>query len=136
MIACFDAKYHFRAWRPVHAIQRADQDGNRDTAGDAGWQPLLATPNHPEYPSAHGCHSSAIAEALDGFFAAGRSRVSIDSLVTGETRSYRSFREVVAEVNHARVWAVFHFRYSQDDGTRIGRRVGRRVARRFFHARK
>jgi len=33
MIACFDAKYHFSFWRPVHAIARADSSrGHR-------WQP-------------------------------------------------------------------------------------------------
>ncbi|MGH9372790.1 MAG: vanadium-dependent haloperoxidase, partial [Vicinamibacterales bacterium] len=30
-IACFDAKYHFRFWRPYTAIRRAGEDGNDDT---------------------------------------------------------------------------------------------------------
>jgi len=132
MIGCFDAKYHYLSWRPLHAIQRADTDGNRHTVPDAAWQPLLPTPNHPEYPSAHGCHSTAIAEALESFFSPGRLGFSIDSLVTGETRYYDRFREVAAEVNNARVWAGFHFRYSQEDGSSLGRRVGRFVARNFF----
>jgi hypothetical protein len=132
MIGCFDAKYHYLSWRPLHAIQRADTDGNSHTAPDPTWQPLLPTPNHPEYPSAHACHTAAIAEALESFFGPGRLRFSIDSLVTGETRSYKRFREVVAEVNDARVWAGFHFRYSQEDGTRLGRRVARFVVRNFF----
>lgn len=132
MIGCFDAKYHYLSWRPVHAIQRADTDGNPDTAPDQMWQPLSATPNHPEYPSAHACHTTAIAEALESFFGPGRIRFSIDSLATGETRQYKRFREVPAEVNNARVWAGFHFRYSQEDGSRIGRKVGRFVARNFF----
>ena len=132
MIGCFDAKYHYLSWRPLHAIQRADTDRNRHTAADPAWQPLAATPNHPEYPSAHACHTTAIAEALESFFGPGHVRFSLDSLVSGETRSYRRFREVVEEVNNARVWAGFHFRYSQEDGTRLGRRVGRFVARNFF----
>lgn len=132
MIGCFDAKYHYLSWRPVHAIQRADTDGHPDTAPDQMWQPLSATPNHPEYPSAHACHTTAIAEALESFFGPGRIRFSIDSLATGETRQYKRFREVPAEVNNARVWAGFHFRYSQEDGSRIGRKVGRFVARNFF----
>ena len=45
---------------------------------------------------------------------------------------YKRFREVVAEVNNARVWAGFHFRYSQEDGLRIGRKVARFVVRNFF----
>ena len=132
MIACFDAKYHYLSWRPVHAITRADTDGNHRTAADLMWQPLLATPNHPEYPSAHACHSTAVAEALESFFSPGRFRFSLDSLVTGETRYYSKVGDVVAEVNNARVWAGFHFRYSQEDGTRLGRRVARFVVRNFF----
>jgi hypothetical protein len=132
MIGCFDAKYHYLSWRPVHAINRADTDGNHYTAPDPTWQPLLPTPNHPEYPSAHACHTAAIAEALSSFFGPGRLRFSIDSLVTGETRDYKRFREVVAEVNNARVWAGFHFRYAQEDGSRIGRKVARFVVRNFF----
>ena len=132
MIGCFDAKYHYLSWRPLHAIQRADTDGNPETAPDQMWQPLSATPNHPEYPSAHACHTTAIAEALESFFGPGRIRFSIDSLATGETRQYKRFREVPAEVNNARVWAGFHFRYSQEDGSRIGRKVARFVVRNFF----
>ena len=93
---------------------------------------LLTTPNHPEYPSAHACHTTAIAEALESFFGPGRLRFSVDSLMTGETRYYNRPREVVAEVNNARVWAGFHFRYSQEDGSRIGRKVARFVVRNFF----
>jgi hypothetical protein len=132
MIGCFDAKYHYLSWRPIHAIQRAETDGNARTAPDPTWQPLSPTPNHPEYPSAHACHTTAIAEALESFFGPGRLRFSIDSLVTGETRHYKRFREVVAEVNNARVWAGFHFRYSQEDGSRLGRKVARFVVRNFF----
>jgi hypothetical protein len=132
MIGCFDAKYHYLSWRPVHAIHRADTDGNPHTTPDPTWQPLLPTPNHPEYPSAHACHTTAIAEALESFFGRGRVPFSLDSLVTGETRHYNRFREVVAEVNNARVWAGFHFRYSQEHGSRLGREVARFVVRNFF----
>jgi hypothetical protein len=132
MIGCFDAKYHYLSWRPLHAILRADTDGNSHTVPDLTWQPLLPTPNHPEYPSAHACHTTAIAEALESFFGPGRLRFSIDSLVTGETRHYQRFKEVVDEVNNARVWAGFHFRHSQEDGSSIGRKVGRFVVRNFF----
>jgi hypothetical protein len=132
MIGCFDAKYHYLSWRPVHAIHRADTDGNPHTTPDPTWQPLLPTPNHPEYPSAHACHTTAIAEALETFFGRGRVPFSLDSLVTGETRHYNRFTEVVAEVNNARVWAGFHFRYSQKHGSRLGREVARFVVTNFF----
>ena len=63
MIACFDAKYHYWFWRPYQAIPAADSDGNPATAADPGWMPLGTTPNFPEYPSAHACHSTAIVNA-------------------------------------------------------------------------
>ena len=94
---------------------------------DPTWQPLLPTPNHPEYPSAHACHTTAIAEALESFFGPGRTSFSLDSLVTGETRYYDRFKDVVAEVNDARVWAGFHFRYADEDGSKLGRKVARFV---------
>ena len=75
MIACFDAKYHYWFWRPYQAIHLADTDDNPDTVADTSWQPLGATPNFPEYPSAHACHSTAVVEALDAFF--GTDKVSL-----------------------------------------------------------
>jgi hypothetical protein len=132
MIACFDAKYHYLSWRPLHAIQRADSDGNSRTQPDPTWQPLRPTPNHPEYPSAHACHTTAITVALEQFFGTGAVSLSLDSLATGETRHYDRMRDVVQEVNRARVWAGFHFRNSDQEGSTLGRKVGRFVARNFF----
>ena len=47
-----------------------------------------------------------------------------------------SLEAAVATAAHrvlaGRVWAGFHFRYSQEDGSRLGRKVGRFVARNFF----
>jgi hypothetical protein len=135
MIACFDAKYHYLSWRPLHAIQRADTDGNPQTRPNPGWEPLRPTPNHPEYPSAHACHTTAIAAALERFFGTDAVPFSLDSLVTGETRYYDRLDDVVQEVIRARVWAGFHFRSSDREGSRLGRKVGRYVTRHFFQPR-
>jgi hypothetical protein len=132
MIACFDAKYHYLSWRPLHAIQRADADGNPRTHADLDWQPLRTTPNHPEYPSAHACHTTAITVALEKFFGTRAVAFSLDSLATGETRYYDTLKDVVREVNNARVYAGFHFRSSDEEGSALGRRVGRFVVRNFF----
>jgi hypothetical protein len=132
MIACFDAKYHYLSWRPLHAIQRADTDGNPRTPPDATWQPLRPTPNHPEYPSAHACHTTATTVALAEFFGTSHLSFSLDSLVTGETRHYDRLKDVVREVNLARVWAGFHFWNSDQEGSTLGRKVGRFVADHFF----
>jgi hypothetical protein len=124
MIACMDAKYHYRFWRPVHAITRADTDGNPATEPDPTWQSLLNV-NHPEYPSGHGCGTGAITAALRAYFGNNRFPYTVDSTVTGTTRSYSSFSAALDEVIEARIWAGLHFRHSMNDGAQIGRRAAR-----------
>ena len=135
MIACFDAKYHYWFWRPYKAIQHADTDDNPDTAADATWQPLGATPNFPEYPSAHACHSSAVVEALDAFFGTDKVSLTLTSRAPGVTvraRTYARLHDVVKDVDWARVLVGFHFRNSDLQGTTLGRKVGRYVADNYF----
>ncbi len=132
LIACFDAKYHYLFWRPLHAIHRADTDGNPATELDPSWAPLLSIPNHPEYPSAHSCASTGIAQALAAFFGTQEIQFSLDSSVTHTTHYYQRFKDVVPEIANARVWGGLHFRHSTDDGTKIGRKVANWMSERFF----
>jgi PAP2 superfamily len=127
MIACFDAKYHYWFWRPYQAIPQANNDGNPATTADSSWVPLRTTPNFPEYPSAHACHSTAVAEALTAFFGTDKVQFSLDSRVTNTTRVYASFHDVVKDVDWARVLVGFHFRNSDLQGSALGRTVGRYV---------
>jgi len=67
-ISVMRAKYHYLFWRPVTAIDPTSvnptgdgfgptpgyTDGNAATIEQPGWRPLITTPNHPEYPAAHG----------------------------------------------------------------------------------
>lgn len=132
MIACFDAKYYYWFWRPHQAIPGADADMNPATQADPSWRPLRTTPNFPEYPSAHACHSSGLAEALRAFFGTDDVPFSLDSRVTGTTREYDRFHDVVKEVNLARVLCGFHFRNSDQEGSALGRTIGRYVVEHFF----
>jgi hypothetical protein len=131
VVGCFDAKYSFLFWRPVHAIQRADTDDNPRTAPDSTWNALLSV-NHPEYPSAHSCWTQAVTDTLEYFFGTDHAPFGLDSTVTGQTRQYARFSEVSDEVQDARVWAGIHFRFSTEDGARIGRDVARLVTRHHF----
>ena len=139
MIACFDAKYHYWFWRPYQATHLADTDGNPDTAADPTWQPLGATPNFPEYPSAHACHSTALATALDAFFGTDKVQLTLTSRAPGlpesaRTRSYDRLHDVIKDVDWARVLVGFHFRNSDLQGTALGRKVSRYVTERYFQA--
>jgi PAP2 superfamily len=111
-IACFDAKYHYRFWRPVHAIQ----------ANEPTWQPLLNI-NHPEYPSGHACLTGAVTTALTAYFGSDRFTYTVDSTTTGLTRTYQTFSASLADVTEARIWSGLHFRHSMQDGAAVGRRA-------------
>jgi len=96
---------------------------------------LLPTPFHPEYPSAHGCHSSAIIEGLAAFFGTDKISFSIDSdapNVQQRVRNYKRFKDALKEVLDARVWAGFHFRNSDQQGANLGRAVARFVIGKAF----
>jgi hypothetical protein len=129
VIGCFEAKYHYLFWRPVHAVTRADTDNNPATTPDPTWRPLL-TVNHPEYVSAHACWSYAVTAALAAHFGTSRIPLTMTSTITGTTRIYRSLTEPADEVSDARVWAGLHFRKSMLDGARLGSRVADLVATR------
>ncbi|MEO7411594.1 MAG: vanadium-dependent haloperoxidase, partial [Sphingomicrobium sp.] len=54
-----DGKLHHAFWRPMNAIRQADIDGNDATIADPLWEPLVRTPNQPEYPCGH-CTVAAV----------------------------------------------------------------------------
>ena len=137
MIACFDAKYHYWFWRPYQAIPAAGTDNNPETVADPTWQPLGGTPNFPEYPSAHACHSTAVVEALDAFFGTDKVSLTLTSRAprlpdAARVRTYGRLHDAVKDVDWARVLVGFHFRNSDLQGSALGRKVGRYVARNYL----
>src|SRR5262245_35375152 len=132
-IACFDAKYHYAFWRPVTAIRAGDTDGNAATVGDPGWSHLLpATPNHPEYPSAHSCITPAGALAIAEFLGTDEIDFTVPSLTGLGDRHYDTVDDLEDEVANARIWAGIHFRSAVEDGVKIGHKVARDVLRHNF----
>jgi hypothetical protein len=62
------SKFAYSLWRPVHAIQLADQDMNAATDADPSWMPLLPTPPYPAYAGNMACIGSGAARSLQLFF--------------------------------------------------------------------
>lgn len=100
--ACWDAKYAFWHIRPPQL--------------DSELKSLFAPPNHPSYPAAHGCYSTAAATLLAGIFQSDRDRL----LALGN------------EAAEARIWAGIHYRFDVDAGQEIGRKVAKKTAERAF----
>jgi hypothetical protein len=130
--ACFESKYYYNYWRPTSAIRLADTDGNPATAVDAGWTPFVPTPNHPEYPAAHGCDDGATAEVVRSFYGTKKVHFVADSTVTGTTHMYESTDDLVQDVRNGRVWGGMHFRNSAIVGSELGKDVAKWVAKNYF----
>jgi hypothetical protein len=135
MIACWDAKYHYYFWRPNHAIERADTDGNLATSPEAGWLPLLVG-NHPEYPSGHACFTGAVTESLRNYFGTKRVKLVISSTAAGAgpPRTYETLDELVEDVENARVWGGLHYRSTMTKTAKYFPRIARDVGHQAFLA--
>ena len=96
-VACWDAKYTYWAIRPFQL--------------DPAFKPLFATPNHPSYPAAHGCFSSAVAAALAHLF----------------PRNAQTLTTLADEAAESRIWAGIHFRSDVRAGQTLGRAVADKV---------
>lgn len=131
-IGCLNAKYHYSFWRPVTAINNGLIDGNPDTDPDANWLPLTTTPNHPEYPSAHGCVTGAFAETLAAYFGTSKLAVTVDSAVTGTKQEFADIHDWEANVGDARIYAGIHYRFSVRQGLILGHKVAHNVAAHYF----
>ena len=141
-IAVMHWKYEYLWWRPVTAIDPysvvADDlgpvpgfdDRNADTVEEIGWRPLAVTPNHPEYPGAHGSITGAVAEVLTAFLGTDQ----IDATIYGfdpdgaagnlsAVRHFDSAKQLVEEIINARVWAGLHYRNSTDTSVKLGQKI-------------
>jgi hypothetical protein len=142
LMSVLNAKYRFLFWRPVTAIDptavTADgygpvpgfDDGNPATAEEIGWRPLVGTPNHPEYPAAHGTNTSAMAEVFSEFL--GTDNIDLDihgfdaagpSGNLNAVRHYDTAAELRSEVVNARLWGGIHYRFSGEEGVQLGRKT-------------
>jgi hypothetical protein len=136
LISMMHAKYRFQFWRPVTAIDPGSvandglgpvpglDDGNPLTVEQPGWRPLLATPNHPEYPSAHCTITSAVGEVIARFM--GTDAINIDLVGNanfGATRHFATVQDLRNEVQNARIWAGLHYRFSTAAGVQLGKEV-------------
>lgn len=143
-IAVMNAKYHYLFWRPVTAIDPTSvkpsgdgfgpvpgfDDGNPLTVEQPGWRPLITTPNHPEYPAAHGSMTSAEAEVFADFL--GTDNVNLDihgfdpTGPPGNLNAVHHFAttaDMRTEIVNARVWGGMHYRFSGEAGVTLGREV-------------
>jgi hypothetical protein len=128
VIAIWDAKFHYGFWRPITAIQLADQDGNAATVQDATWEPLLTTPPYPDYPSGLCSIVGILSRVLSRMLGGGRVDLNITSIAAAPpaasvTRHYELASDLNRDVIDARVWGGIHFRTADVVSSGIGTRI-------------
>jgi hypothetical protein len=134
-ISCWDSKYFYNFWRPITAIRLGDQDGNPATVVDPEWQPLINTPNFPEYPSGHADISGGVTHMLRLYFGTDEltfQMTTTTALAPQKTRTFTRFSEAEREVINARVYVGFHYRNSDTTAAAQGRRVANWVFRHYM----
>jgi hypothetical protein len=120
----FEAKYVYNYWRPVTAIRQAGTDGNPFTQPDPTWSPLIATPPHPEYPSAHSVVSMSANQVMEHVFGRRYAFTTTSAAVPGVSRTFSSFYAYAVDASLARLYGGIHFRSALQDGMRQGRQIG------------
>jgi hypothetical protein len=136
-IACFDSKYDYLYWRPYTAIRNAEMDRNAATTADPSWTPLLPTPNHPEYPSAHGCVTGATTDVIAHVLGTNNINVTYWGATNGGTtlttsQHFATVEDIQKQVADARVWAGLHWRFSTLAGEKIGNDLANYVFAHYF----
>jgi len=135
-VATFENKYRFNFWRPVTAIQLGDDDGNPETVGVPGWEPLLPTPPIPDHDSGHAVQGGAAAAVLAQVLESDTIPFSACSLTlpantcddaSPRLRHFASFSAAAAENATSRILVGFHFRHAVEAGVQHGSKIGTRA---------
>ena len=119
-----NSKFVYRLWRPETAIANAgavgsdpDYDDNPNTAGQAGWTPVLTTPPYPSHSSNMQCIGAGSAGLLRRAFGDANiftAKWYLNNTATSPVvreRIYSSFTELEAEEGMSRVWGGIHFKF-------------------------
>jgi hypothetical protein len=131
IITSWDSKVTYNFWRPLTAIRLGNDDTNSDTVGDPTWEPLVNTPNYPDYTSGANCVSGAATRSLALYF--GTDQMTFTVFTTNNTAgipasiTYSKFSDAADDVVNARIWEGIHFRFADEEARKQGRQVAQWV---------
>ncbi|MEU0486043.1 phosphatase PAP2 family protein [Streptosporangium sp. NPDC006013] len=124
-IGVYNAKYHYRFWRPITAIRSAA--GNPRVKPDPAWTPLITTPPDPSYPGMHSAIGTAAATVLAGFYGDRNVFTLTSPTASSVTETYTNFSAAATEAGLSRIWAGVHTRMDHQAGNKLGTTIGRYV---------
>jgi hypothetical protein len=121
-IAFYDAKYHYRIWRPVTAIRLADSDGNPATTADPTWNSLVTSAD-PSYPGGHSVLGQAGATVLAAATGQRHRLVVTSEVLPGVVRTFDRLQDAADEAGLARLYGGVHTGLDHEAGQRLGAHV-------------
>lgn len=130
-VAMMDGKYAYNLWRPITAIRNARMVAGDSTAGDVAWEPMVATPPHPEYPCGHCLSAGAVGTVIAEEFGKEFPSIVLD-MEKSLLRRYHSAQEYIDDVTESRILAGVHYRFSANAGRDAGVKVGKLAVERYF----
>lgn len=133
-IVCWETKYRYNLWRPITAIQRADEDGNAATEKNATWNHFLASPPFPAYTSGHSTFSKASAQVLTHFYGTDAIPFTAYSDSLTNTRNFNSLSACADEVGMSRIYGGIHFQFDNVAGKKCGKAIGDYVSANYLLA--
>jgi len=141
-VNCWDSKRYYNFWRPVTAIRAGDTDGNDATEPDPSWLPLALTPNHQEYPSAHGCFTGAVINTVENFFGTKKLTLHFTACSVpghpctatggGVTHTFQRTQDALKEVIDGRIYGGMHYRTSVVHGIVVSNKVAHWISKHYF----
>ncbi len=133
-IAISEAKYTYKFWRPVTALN-ANPDGTV-TNNYSAWTPLLVTPPHPEYLSGHSATVAASVEILKNFYG-DADALTIHTTTPGENaRTVANLSQIAEENGVSRIYGGIHFSFSNGRAQQVGREAAEYALKQGPHALK
>jgi hypothetical protein len=126
LITCWDSKNAYAFWRPITAIREGANDGNPFTVADPNWQPLVNTPNYPDYSSGANSIVAAMTRSMELFFGSDRGPLEVTSLhplAVQKTRIYTRISDARDDLVEARIYLGIHFRFADVAGRKQGEKV-------------
>jgi hypothetical protein len=112
------SKFIYGFWRPVTAIQRADDDMNDLTTADPSWKSLLGTPTYPSHAGNQACVGASAARALALIH--GTDQIAFTAKWLGSennpdvSRNYASFTQMAQDQADSRIHGGIHFRFENE----------------------
>ena len=103
--------------------------------GNAAWNPVFATPPHPDYPSGHSTGGGAVAVAWESLLG---KHYSFDNHIYDylgmPPQHYDSFNDMAQDIGRSRVYAGIHYQFSCDEGNKQGRKIAENIEKKLkFH---